>query len=205
MMEDSAREDLAVIRRIMEETRRDVVDRGKHFLIWGGITTIGLVLTHLAIVGGLAWKPGWVWVGLVGAGWVASMVVGWRDGRDTRVRTLGRRLLSGIWVATGITLTVIGMAGIFAEPVPVRILPGTLAVVIAPAVLVTGQLTGDRWWSAIAAGWWLGGIVMLLLPGPYTLLVMAGMALALMVVPGALLFVRARRPRAPLDSVGDPA
>lgn len=203
MTEERAREDLAVIRRIMEESRREVTDRGVHFLIWGGISTVGLVLTWLALEGPLGLNPAWAWVGLLAVGWAASVILGRRAERGARVATLGRRLLSVTWVATGITMTAVGLAGMFADPVPPWILPGVLSLLIAPPVLVTARLTGEAWLGGVAAGWWLGGGLMLLVPGTYTLLLMAGMTLALLALPGAVLFARTRgsgTPAGPVDA-----
>ncbi len=192
-MEDQAREDLALVRRFMEETRREVVDRGTHLLIWGVISTVGLGMTWTIVGGMVDLDPRWMWAGLLAAGWLASIGVGRREGRGARVRTVGRRLLSAVWVATGVSLTLIGIAGLFAGVVDVRALPGLLAIVVATAFMVTSLLIGERWLAWIAAGWWLGGGAMLVWSGPRALLAMAAMAAAGMALPGAVLFLRARR------------
>lgn len=189
---ERAREDLAVIRQLMEETRREVVDGGRHFVIWGLVATVGLVSTYLAALGRPLLDPRWVWVGLLAVGWTASVVVGLRDDRRARVRTAGRRILSVVWVSVAVTMTLIGVAGMFGEVVSDRSLAGLLSVVIAAPVLVTAQLTGERWLMAVAAGWWLGGGVMLFVPGLYALPLMASMALLLLAVPGLVLGARSR-------------
>jgi hypothetical protein len=200
-----AEQDLALIRRLLEDSRSVVVDRGKHFMIWGAVSVVGLLATYGAIVGAVAVAPRWTWTGLVAAGWVASFVVGLRDGRSARVRTLASRLLGGVWLATGVTLTLIAASGLFGGVVPHVALPGVLSAVMGVAVLATSQLTGEGWLAWVAAGWWAGAAVMLFAPGLYTLLVMAVMALALMLVPGAVLYARSRRSDAgPAGELGDP-
>ena len=190
-MEDAAREDLAVIRRIMEETRREVTERGSHLVIWGGISAAGLLATWWAALGRSGLDPGVVWAGLLAAGWAASLYVGWREGRRARVRAAGRRLLSVVWLAAAATLTLVGLAGLFGEVLSPRSLPGVLSAVLAMPILLTSLLTGERWLSWVASGWWLGGAVMLFVPGVYALPLMAGMALLLMAVPGGVLNARA--------------
>jgi hypothetical protein len=200
-----AEDDLALIRRLMADSRSVVVDRGKHFMIWGAVSVVGLLATYGAIAGWIAVAPRWTWAGLVVVGWVASFVVGWRDGRSARVRTLAGRLLGGVWLATGVTLTLIAASGLFGGVVPHVALPGVLSAVMGVAVLATSQLTDEGWLAWVAAGWWVGAAVMLFAPGLYALLVMAVMALALMLAPGALLYMRSRRggatraPPAPAD------
>lgn len=190
-----AREDLAMIRRLMEESRREARERGRHLMIWGGLSAVGLTATYLSALGRLPVSVDALWVVLLLAGWSASMMVGWRDARRAEVRTLGRRLLSVTWVAVGVTLTVIAAAGLFGPVVSAPALGGLVAVVIAPAVLVTAVLTGERWLSLVAAGWWLGGGVMLFVPGLYSVPLMAAMSLLLLAVPGGVLNARSRRAR----------
>lgn len=192
-----AEEDLAVIRRIMEESRREVGQRGRHFVIWGGITTVGLIATYMSALGRATLDPDWVWVVLLVVGWSASMILGLREGRRSRVRTLGRRILTGTWMSIAVTLTLIGLSGMFGEVVSHWSLPGLLAVVIASPVLVTALMTGERWLVWVAVGWWLGGALMLFVPGLYTLPLMAFMALLLLAVPGGVLNVRSRAGEGP--------
>ena len=193
-MRHQAELDLALIRRVMDETRQEVVDRGKHFIIWGLVTAVGLAVTYQAITGPLTVNPATVWVVLLALGWAASLAVGWADSRRARVTTLGRRLLSAVWVATAVTLTLTGLAGMFGDVLDPRALSGVLAAIIAAPILVTALLTGESWLRAVAAAWWLGGGVMLFVPGIYAILLMAAMALLLMALPGVVLYVRSRRP-----------
>lgn len=203
-MEGSAREDLALIRRLMEETRREVVDRGKHFTIWGGISTVGLLVTWWAALGRTETNPSLVWAVLLVVGWAASFHVGLRDRRGGGVRTTGRRLLTGTWVTAAVTLTLVGVAGMFGEVVGYRGLPGVLSAVIAMPIWLTSQLTGERWLGWVAAGWWVGAAVMLFVPGVYTLPLMAAMSLVLLAIPGGVLNARAGRSR-PVSPAGNGA
>ena len=192
-MEERAQQDLELIRQIMDDSRREVVDRGSHFLIWGLVPLAGLVATYVRATTGEGPSPLWVWVAVLVAGWTASMVIGFREDRQARVRTLARRILSITWVATAVSLTLVALAGLFGGSVDPQALSGVLSVILAAPVLVTGVLTGERWLNAVAAGWWAGGAVMLFIPGVYQLLLMAAMFLLLMAVPGAILSARARR------------
>lgn len=126
-------------------------------------------------------------------GWTASLAEGWVDGRRARVATLGRRLLSAVWIATAITLTLVALAGMFGDVLDPRALSGVLAAIIAAPILVTALLTGESWLRFVAAAWWLGGGVMLFVPGVYALLLMGAMSLLLMALPGVVLYARSRR------------
>lgn len=202
-MHENAERDLTLIRRLMEETRRDVVDRGRHLLIWGALSAIGLLVTWLAVIDAVRIDPAAAWLPILVLGWTASLVVGRRDARRARAGTPGRRLLTTVWVSAAVTLTLIALAGMFGGVVSDRALPGLLSGIIAPPILVTAALTGERWLSWVAVGWWAGSAVMLFLPGVYTLPLMAAMALLFMALPGAVLYARSRRPAGvPLTDAG---
>lgn len=203
-MRTRAEEDLATIRRLLEEGRQAVVDRGLHFMIWGAVPASGLVATYVKASTGAGPDPRWVWAALLVVGWMLSFVVGWRAGRGARVSTLASRLLTATWVSAGVSLTLIALAGMFSGLVGAPALPGLLAAVIGAPILTTSLLTGQRWLAWVAAGWWIGGGVMLFVPGIYSLLLMAVMAVVLMMVPGAVLWVRSRRSPS-MERAGDTA
>lgn len=198
-----AQQDLALIRQLMDDSRREVVDRGKHFIIWGTVPAVGALLTYAYANGAAVPDPTLVWGALLILGWLASFVVGWRDSRRARVSTTARRLLSGLWVSAAVSLTLLGLAGMFGPALDGRALPGVLSAVIAAPVLVTMLLTGERWLGLVAVGWWVGGALMLFAPGRYSLLVLAVMSLVLLAVPGIILNAKARQHRP--ASEGGPA
>lgn len=193
MDEQQAREDLAVIRRFMEDGRRDVMDRGKHLLVWGSVGMVGSALTYAYVVEWTAVPPGWLWLALMAAGWAGSVVIGRRESRRAPVKTFARRLLSVMWVSSAIVITLIALAGIFSELVDPRALPGLLSVALGAPILVAGVLAGERWLRLVGAGWWFGGGIMLFVPGVYALLLMGAMSLLLMAVPGGVLYAKSRR------------
>lgn len=192
-MEANAKEDIEVIRRLMEDTRREAVDRGTHLLIWGVLPAVGLIATYVKAVGGGGPAPQWTWLAVLTLGWVASMTVGWREGRTAPVTTPGGRVLSATWIAAAVSLTLIGLGGMFGPLVDVAALPALISAIMGAPVLITSLLTRHAWLAMVAVGWWVGGGVMLFLPGAYTLLLMAGMALLLSALPGAVLRASARR------------
>jgi hypothetical protein len=191
-MDTRATEDLALIRRMMQESRREVVDRGKHFLIWGVIGTVGAILTYARAVEWTALNTGWLWLGLLVVGWTLSTVVARRDAREAPVWSVASRLLAAVWICSAITITLISLAGLFGGGLDYRSLPGLLSIMLGAPVVVTGVLTGEGWLKAVGVGWWIGGALLLFVPGLYTLLVMAGMSLLLLAVPGGVLFSRSR-------------
>lgn len=190
------RQELAAIRRLMEESQETIGEDGRHFVLWGLITAAGLLGTWAAVTGRLDVDVRWMWAALVALGWIGSFWIGFRSGRRERVRTLGRRLIGVVWIGCGVTLSLVAAAALFG-PVSTRALSGLVSVIVAGAFLSSAVLTGHRWLAAVAAAWWFLGGLMLFFPGLYTLPLLAAMAIALEAIPGLVLYQRARRREVP--------
>ncbi len=203
MDQQRAQEDLAMIRRLMEDSRREVVDRGMHFLVWGAIGTVGSLYTYAHAAQWSSLSPGWLWLGLMTVGWAASSMIALREARVARVETVARRMLALLWIASAVTITLIALAGMFGGLVPVETLPGLLSVVIGAPILATGVLAGERWLQVVGAAWWIGGGIMLFVGGLYSLLLMGAMSLVLMAVPGGVLYAKSRGDSPPTEPIND--
>lgn len=186
--ERTPEEDLAMIRRLMTEGREAADAGGPFYLLWGVAVLLGLVGTYLAARNGLGLDPELLWIGVVGAGWVGSFWLGWRRGERVPVETTGGRVMMGIWVGGGVTMTLLGFA------VPAAGLVGTVGEILGPIAMVLGTCSfassfvarsGGLRWAAV--GWWAGGVAMLWWSGAAALLIMAAQVLVLMILPGLLL------------------
>jgi hypothetical protein len=188
-----AREDLAAIRRLMEGGQQVVNTAGPHFVAWGVLCSGALAATWVLAGRGdirLVW---WTWAVAVGLGWLASIALMLTGERRARVSSASGRLLGGLWVGTGVTLTLLGFAAPAGGGLAREAITGVLAAVLGGATFATGLLVGSRWMQAAAGGWWAGALLMLLWPGRHGLLVTAALVVVLQTVPGVVLTLRGRR------------
>lgn len=191
-------EDLAMIRRLMSESRKLTDAGGPFYLLWGVLVMAGLVTTYLVALGLLDVSPGLVWAAAVGLGWVGSFVLGWRQDRRLPVRTTGGRLMTGIWLGGGVTMTLLGFVppalGIVETSGGIM---GPIAMVMATCYFATSYVHRSSAMRWMAAGWWLGAVAMLVWSGATSILVMAGLVLLLQIVPGVWLARRGPESGAP--------
>lgn len=188
-----AREDLAAIRRLMEDGQRVVNSAGPHFFTWGVLTTAALAATYVLGGRGETRAITWAWAVAVGLGWLASLALALVEGRRERVRSATSRILGGTWTGTGVTLMLLGFAAPAGGGVDPSAITGVLAAVLGGGFFATGLLVGSRWMQAAAGVWWAGALFMLLWPGRHGLLVTAALVLLLQTLPGLWLTLRARR------------
>lgn len=180
-------EDLAMIRRLMQQSRGMVQDAAVHYLLWGGLVTAGLLLTWASATGLIGLGLWWIWPVAIGAGWVGSTWIGYRQDRAARVSTPAGRVMSGIWLGAGVTMTLIGFVGMGTGALGSSAMMAALASIMGAAYFATGALHESRWPRLVAAGWWAGAVALFLWPGVHALLVMAGLMAAFHLVPGLVI------------------
>src|ERR1700745_3046174 len=73
MNEDAVRDDIAFIRRIMEQGRRVVCSWSIGMLVWGIAVTLGYAGTYARVRGWWTLDPNWLWTGLVVLAWLYSL------------------------------------------------------------------------------------------------------------------------------------
>lgn len=178
---------------MMEEGRRVVAGGGHHYVAWGLLITSALLLTWGVATREWSLSTGWIWGGAVGAGWIFSIWAGYRWDRRAQVSNLAGRVLAGIWVGTGITMTLVGFMG-GSGTMDGSILLATHSAIIGSAYLSTAAVQGSRRMGALATGWWVGAGYMFLDPGAHTLLVMAGLMVAFFLIPGLWMVIGGQRP-----------
>lgn len=192
MNSESAYQEMSLIRQLMRESQRAICDDGKHYLAWGVLITAALLLTYGALEGAIPVRVRWVWVVAIALGWAFSLWAGWREGSRARVRNLASEMLGAIWIGAGIAMTLLGFLGAATGAIRLASLGGVMATVLGAAYFASAFLYRSRWVGLLAVGWWLGGVAMFLWPGRHTLPMMAGMLIALQIVPGMFLYARAR-------------
>jgi hypothetical protein len=186
-------DELAAIRRMMDDAQHATEDNGKYFVTWGGLTSVGLLATYVAVVRKAPFPALWVaWAVLVALGWILSVRWGQRDEARARARTIASTMVAESWAGIGIAVTVLVFAGAASGTIPPQALPGVVSALIGAGTFASASVYRQLPLRVIALLWWAGALVMLLRPGVYSILLMGALVLALLVGPGLLLWMRAR-------------
>lgn len=181
-------EDLAMIRRLMEQNRGVIHGTAAHYLLWGVLVTAGLLATWASVQGRLGIEVAWIWPVTIGAGWLASMWIGYRQDRAAPVNTPAGRVMSAIWIGAGVAMTLLGFVGLYSGELGPNAMLASLSAVMGAAYFASGALHGSAWPRLVAAGWWAGSVAIFLWPGVHSLLVMAGLMVFFHLVPGLVVY-----------------
>jgi hypothetical protein len=196
MSSETAAQDLAYIRRLMQDTHFATVAHGHFFVVWGIIVSVGLVLTWLMATGEL--KVPWygIWAPLIASGWAYTFFAVRRGLRTQPTLSNLGRLIGHAWMTSGVAMTLTFFVGMPLGVITWKAGAGLIGVFMGMGVMLTALIAEIPWLIYVAIGWWLGAVILWLVPGMDTLAVLGVLVALLQIVPGIVLTMQNRRLRA---------
>lgn len=184
-----AEQELTEIKRIMEDSRRIMVDDGTGFILWGTLVAIGLISTYFSILEFLTWKiTSIAWFVLIGLGWVLTMLQVKKERKKRKAITFAGKVAGAIWGSAGVTMTIIGFIGSYSGLIKGMGISPLMACVLASAFFVSGVIYNDKTFCYLSFGWWAGALIMFFWHSPHTLLLFALMMIFMQVLPGIIMY-----------------
>ena len=186
-------EELEFIKKVIDDTRNVIVDNGFSFIFWGIIIVIGLLSTYAAILLDYNFPYAWNWILVIGFGWAYSLYSGYKHGKHAKVQTFSGKLLGAVWISAGISMTILGFVGTFAEAYHGVYISPLVSTILGISFFISGFLYDKRWITYISAGWWMGAIIMFIYPYLYTLLIMSAMMIVFQIIPGIIIYRESKK------------
>jgi len=160
MDEQQAREEIRLIKSMLEKTKKATAESGTLFIVWG-------ILIAAALAGHytLAYfhKYGWIWLNWViiaGVGWIYSAVYGIRRERKEPVKTYIQTAARHLYFGSGVGFLLLGIIFPWLGAYSHEAIPVLMAAVNGILFFVMG---GMFEWALIKwAGflWWAGAVGM---------------------------------------------
>lgn len=180
--------ELSLIKKMMEDSRRLNIDNGIHYIFWGILVTIALLINYTML---LLKVPGnyigLAWFILMLSGALIDGIIGRRQSKSSKVTTFTSRIMGSLWFASGIAMFMYGFLGTITKAYnPVFICP-IISTSLGISYFTSGSIQQIKWLQNISFGWWAGAAVMFIFPSVHTLLIFAVMMICLQVIPGLIL------------------
>lgn len=198
MDQQSAIEEIALIKRVIEESREFTFNIGKNITIWGILISIAVFGSYGAIITGHAGFGIWIWAATIGAGWIFSIISGIRE--KSRERNLGVRIISFVWTSCGIAMTILGFAGTLSGGIEDWAIAPVIAAIMGTGFAGTAFVQEFKWVMYVALAWWLGALLMFFVKGYETLPIFGVMMILFEVVPGIVFHRQWKSRRASSES-----
>ena len=196
MIEDQAREDIAFIRRSIEEGAAYATASSPAMLVWGVALAIGFLDTYGFVRGWSPVAPGAVWAACLGLPWLFSLrrVAIGLTGRAVRARGPMAQALAMLWLGCSIFLTALGIAVMVTGERGSGWVNAVVAGVMGVGFFASASLTRLPWLRWVAIAWWLGALALFALRHRVEALPLsAALMLLLLAGPGYVLMLRRTR------------
>jgi hypothetical protein len=193
MNEQQAREDIQIIKTMLEKTKKATAESGTLFIVWGVLITLALFANYvLAFLDkhGSEWIT---WTAMAVIGWIYSVVYGIRKERRDPVKTYVQAAARHLYFACGAGFILVGLAfpriGVYSWEAIVVLISAVSGILF----FVMGGIF--EWTILKAAGlvWWAGALGMSFVRANDRTLVYAGLFIVAYLVPLVILRAKFRR------------
>ena len=193
MNEQQAREDIRIIKAMLDKTRKATSESGTLFIVWGFLITLALIGNYaLAYFENNRW--GWlVWIVVTAAGGIYSAVYGYRKDRRAPVKTyiqiVGRHLYEACGAGFVLVAIILPLLGAYSHEA-ITIL---WAVVMGILFFVMGGLFEWSLLKWFGLAWWVGAVGLTLVKGNNRTLLYTVLFIACYLVPAFILRAKYRK------------
>lgn len=189
-----AEEEISVIKQIIEDSRKAVVENGWHYIYWGSIVTAAIIVNYLMVIYSVSmYAQGMLWFFSMPAAAIIEVIIERKKEKHIKVKTFADKMINTVWNGAGVCMFILGFAGSLSGTYSLVTIFPLISIVLGSAYLISGVIQQVKWLSAISIFWWGGSVVLLLIPGMHSMLFFAGMLVCFQIVPGVLLFIKSKR------------
>jgi hypothetical protein len=189
MDSQQAQLELNIIKTIMTDSRKIAIDNGIHYIFWGLVVTAALITNYIFLLTHVSGQYiGLLWFILMTCAWIVSAFIAKREAKTRKVKTFAGKILSAMWMASGITMMIFGFVGTVSGAInPIFICP-VISTVLGANYYTSGVLHSHKWLRNLSWGWWAGAIAMFIFPTIHTLAIFAVMMICFQTIPGIVLY-----------------
>jgi hypothetical protein len=188
MDEKNAFEEIAFIKKVMQDSRRSVLMHGKDYIMWGIVVSIGFLLTYILSINQYKLNYITLWMIIIGIGYIIEVYFVIKEKKFKRSRTYSEKLMSAVWGAAGITMCILGFLGSYVGAIRGAYVAPVLATITGIGSFLTALILNQKYMKYFSSGWWVGSIFMFIFPGWWQMLLMAIMMIAFQVIPGIFIY-----------------
>jgi hypothetical protein len=188
MTEDGVRDDIAFIRRTIEDGRAYATTRSPDMMVWGVAVAIAYLGTYARARGWLDLPEGWIWAVCIGLPWAYSLQRIFRVAADRAPARPMTQALRMLWLGCGIFITTFALAAAWTGDNRQGWADIFSTAILGIGFFASASLCNLPWMRWVAGGWWLGFIATFALRHHLEVLPLsAALMLLLLALPGLVL------------------
>ena len=184
MKENDAELELSVIRTIMEDSRNAVYDSGIQGIFWSVLIAVILIVNYAILIMGLGYQYiGLSWFVLTLIGSVISIFISIKEKKIIRVKTFAGRILTSIWIAIGVSNTIMAFAAAVPRAFDYLYIVPLDCIVFGVGFYVCSVIIQMKLLRFLTYIWWVGGVAFIFFPSIHCLLFFSLMLIASIIIP----------------------
>lgn len=195
MEQIQVKEELRVIREMLEKTKKSTAESGTFFLVWGFLIIFAVIGTYLLVFAG---KYSWIWLNwavFMGSGIVFSFVYWGRKERRAGVKTHASSAAGYLGIACGVAFIFVGLIFPAFKLYSWEVISLLITTIFGTSIFALGGIINWnllKWCGVIS---WLFALGMMFIPAEFRTLVFVPLILIGYILPGLILKFRYKKER----------
>jgi hypothetical protein len=193
MDEQQARDEIRLIKEMVEKTRKATAESGTLFIFWGFLIIVAIIITYV-----MAYfhKFQWIW-----ANWIAVAIIGWgysahygiRRERTRKTKTYAQSAVQHLSIACGAAYLMAAFVFPLLKLYSYNAISILVAFISGILIFVMGGIYEWNLLKWCGLLWWLGAVGMTFVPGDYRTLCLIPLIILGYLVPGLILRSRYKK------------
>ncbi len=193
MTEEQAREDIKIIKSMLEKTKKATGEAVGIFIVWGILITAAMVVSYILSVARLYDAQWIIWAAAGGVGWIASFIFGFRYARCAHVTSYVQTAFRHLSIACGVGFALVCFAFPMLKIYGYENIPMLFSVVAGILFFTMGGIYESPAMVWLGLLWWVGGTGMTFIKGDPRELAFAVLFLVGYDIPAIALWLKNRR------------
>jgi hypothetical protein len=181
-------DEITFIKKIMVDSQKVIRDNGKVYITWSSLAILCIVLKYVKTALGFQFNYIWIGIAVMIIGSILTYRLKRQSATEMHIKTFSQKILSGIWMAWGISILILVIVGYLSGAIADQAIPAIIAAIMGGGQYVSGIASNNSLLRNAAYGWWVGAILMFVLPGEYTIALLGAMLIAFQLVPGVVIY-----------------
>ncbi len=200
MDEHELKEEIRLIKDMVEKTRKTTAESGAVFIFWGFVIIAAIIGTYALIYfSQLRWI--WInWIAFMALGFIFSAIHSSRRDKTEKAKTYAQINFEYLCKGCAIVFVLMGLVFPMLNIYSYEVIPILMATIGGLLLFVTGviyELSFLKWCGGL---WWVGALAMIPIPGGYRSLAFIPLLIVGYLVPGFIFNSRYRKNRPANDN-----
>ncbi|MGD2295015.1 MAG: hypothetical protein PVF22_04180 [Candidatus Aminicenantes bacterium] len=195
-----AKEEIQLIKEMIEKTKHTAADYWKLFFCWGLVGILGVTVMYMLV---LFEKYEWIWInwiGFIGIGVIYTVLFVIRTEKKQRIKTYTYTSISHLSFACGISFLLCGFAFPLSGLYEYGLIPVLISVVAGIYAFALGGIIEWNLLKVCGVIWWLGSAGMIFIDPDYRAILFVPLLILGYLIPGFIFRSGIRKPKAANES-----